>query len=104
MTTRPLAEIKARPPGRRLVASATDETKSRLQAAVARASPSSATKMVALEQWNDGAIVRLLLLLGGRGVLPRRLLTTQLSVTGWAAEKESERMMPATRSTVSIVP
>ena len=103
MTTRPLAEIKARPPGRRLVASATDETKSRLQAAVVTpASRLCATRTAAHEQKSDGETVRLLL--AGRGVLPHRLLTIRLSEADLAPVKELERMTRATRSSVLLGP
>ena len=54
--------------------------------------------MAAQEQWNDGTTVRLLLL-ARRGESPRRLLTIRLSATTLAAERESEKMTPATGST-----
>ena len=74
---------------------ATEETKSRLLAVAARASLSSATKTAAQEQWNDGMTVRLPLP-ARRGESPRLLLTIRLSVTALAAERELERMTPAT--------
>ena len=54
--------------------------------------------MAAREQWNDGTTVRLLLP-ARRGKSPHRLLTIRLSVTALAAERELERMTPATGST-----
>ena len=102
-TTRLLAEIKARHPGRRLVASAIEETRSRLLAAAGLASPSSATKTAAQEKCSDETTVRLLLP-AGRGAFPRRLLITRHSATALAAKKESEKTMPATGSIASIDP
>ena len=103
MTIRLPAESKARHLRRRLVASAEEETRSRLPAAAGLASPLSMTKTAAREQWNDGMTVRLLPL-AGKGASPRRLLNTRHSATDLAAEKESERTMPATGSTVSTDP
>ena len=59
--------------------------------------------MAAHEQWNDGTTIRLLLLVG-RGAPSRRLLSTRLSATGWAAKKESEKMMPTTGAEASLDP
>ena len=56
------------------------------------------TETAAQEQWNDGTTVRLLPL-EGKGESPRRLLTIRLSVIALAAERELERMTPATGST-----
>ena len=102
-TIRLLDGTKARHPGRRLVASAIEETRSRLPAVAGLASPSSATKMAAQEQCSDETTVRLLLP-ARRGVFPRSLLITHHSVTALAAEKESEKTTPAIRSIVSIDP
>ena len=101
-TTRLLAETKARHPGRRLVVPAIEETRSRLLAAVGLASPSSATKTAAQEQYSDETTIRLLP--AGRGVFPRHLLITRHSATALAAEKESEKTMPATGLIASIDP
>ena len=87
MTICLLAEIKAQYPRRRLVASAEEETRSRLPAVTGLASPSSATMTAAREQWNDGMTVRLLPL-AGKGASARRLLNTQHSATALAAEKK----------------
>ena len=54
--------------------------------------------MAAREQWNDGTTVRLPLPVR-RGESPHRLLTIRLSLTALAAERELERMTPATGST-----
>ena len=60
MTTRFRAKTKARSLKRRLTESAEEKTRSRLPAAVGLASPLSATKTAAQEQWNDGMTIRLL--------------------------------------------
>ena len=70
--TRFLAKTKARHPGRRLVASAIEEIRSRLLAAAGLVSPSSATRKAALERWSAKEI-RLLPRLEGRDVPPRPL-------------------------------
>ena len=85
------------------MASALEETRSRLLAAVGHASPSSATKTAAQEQWNNGTTVRLTLH-ARKGESPRRLLIIRLSATALAAEKESEKTTPATGSTDSTDP
>ena len=54
--------------------------------------------MAAREQWNDETTVRLPLL-ARRGESPRRLLIIRLLATALAAERELERMTPATGST-----
>ena len=81
----------------------TDETESRMLAAAAHASPSSATRMAAPELWNDEAI-RLLPRLVGRDIPPRRLLRIRHSATTLAAERESERTTPAIGSIASTDP
>ena len=103
MTTRLLAETKARHPGRRLVASVIEETRSRLPVAARLTSPSSATKTAAREQCGGEATVGLLLP-GGSGTFPRRLSITHHSATALAAEKELEKMMPAIGLIASIDP
>lgn len=103
MTTHLLAETKARHPGRRLVASATEETRSRLLAAAGLTSPSSATKTAAQEQCSGKTTVRLPLP-AGKGAFPHLLSITHHSATALAAEKESEKTMPATGSIASIDP
>ena len=80
-----------------------EETRSRLPAAAGLTSPSSATKTVAQEQYGGETTVRLLLP-AGKGAFPRRLLITHHSATALAAEKESEKTMPATGSIASIDP
>ena len=75
----------------------------RLPAAVGCASPSSETKTAALERWSSEA-TRLLLSLVELGTLLRRLSRTRHSATALAAERESERMMPAIGSIVSTDP
>ena len=85
------------------MASVTEEIRSRLPAAAGLASPSSATKTAAQEQCSDETTVRLLLP-AGRGAFPRRLLISRHSATALAAEKESEKAMPATGLIASIDP
>ena len=80
-----------------------DLTRSWLLAAAGLASPSSATKTAAQEQYSDETTVRLLLP-AGRDAFPCRLLITHHSVTALATEKESEKTMPATGSIASTDP
>ena len=103
MTIRLLDETKVRHTGHRLVAPATEETQTRLPAATELTSPSSATKTAAQEQCSDETTVRLLLPVG-RGAFPRPLLITHHSATALAAEKESEKTMPAIGSITSTDP
>ena len=104
MTTYLPAEIKARRLGHRLAESAEEKRRIQLSATVGLASPSSATKMSALEQSNGGAMIHCRRLLEERGALPRCLSIIRHSATGWAAEKESERMMHAIRSAALLDP
>ena len=101
--TRLLAETKARHPGCRLVASAIEETRSRLSAIAGLTSPSSVTKTAAQEQCGVETTVRLLLPTG-TDAFRHRLLITHHSATGLAAEKELEKTMPASESIASIDP
>ena len=59
--------------------------------------------MAAHEPWDDGTTVRLLLV-AGRGMPPRRLLSTRRSAAGWVAVKELEKMTPAIGSTEWLDP
>ena len=91
------------PPPRRLAGPVERRTRSRLSATVGLASPSSATKTAAPKRWNGGTTI-CLPLLAEKGESPRRLWNIRLSVTVLAAERESERMTPATGSTNSTDP
>ena len=97
-----LAESMARPLGRRLAATEDCGTRSQLLAAVGRTSPLSMTKTAAHERWNDQATTSLPS--AETSAFLRRLLITRVSVAGLVPEKESERMMPATGSIISIDP
>ena len=83
--------------------SAEEKTKSRLSVAVGLASPSSATKTAAREQWN-GRATTCLPHHEEKDESPRRLLSIRLSATALAAERGSGRTMPATGSTDSADP
>ena len=97
------AEIKARRLERRLAVSVEEKRRVRLSAIVGLASPSSATKTAAPEQWN-GEMIICLPHPEESGEFLRRLLSIRLSEVALAAEKESERMTPAIGSTDSIDP
>ena len=76
---------------------------SRLPATVRLTSRSSVTQTATLVLWS-GEATRLPLHLAEKGTPLRRLSRTRHSATALAAEKESERMTPAIRSTASTDP
>ena len=103
MTTYLPAETKAQRLGRRLAEPAEGERRIRLSATVGLASPSSATKTAAQEQWS-GRATTCLPHHEGKDETPHHLSIIRLSATASAVERESERTTLATGSTDSTDP